>query len=109
MKVVNKVFLQGLGFGRGKAIYMVAFKFGVRFQINGMIPRLVLGEALGSVFAKNVGVFKELGRNKVLQGRLGSVGSKGGGVCSFCANVRWFEVLVEVMLESKPRGGVGSV
>jgi hypothetical protein len=63
--VVRKVFLQGLGFSRSKAIDVAALKFGVGFQVNGMIPRLVLGKALGSVFAKNGRVFTELGRDKV--------------------------------------------
>jgi hypothetical protein len=62
--VVRKVFLQGLGFSGSKAVDMAALKFGVRFQVNGMIPRLVLGKALGSAFAKNGGVLKELGRDK---------------------------------------------
>jgi hypothetical protein len=108
-KVVDKVFLQGLGFSRSKTIDMAAFKFGVWFQVNGMIPWLVFGEALGSAFAKHGGVFTKLSRDKVLQGRLWSISGKGGRVCGLCTDVRWFEVLVQIMLESEPWGGIGGV
>jgi hypothetical protein len=42
---------------------VAAFELGVRFQINGVVPRLVFGKALGSAFAEYGVIFTELGRN----------------------------------------------
>ena len=42
---------------------------GVRFQINGMVPRLVLWEMLGGLFTEDRLVFLKLGRDS-LRGRI---------------------------------------
>jgi hypothetical protein len=74
-----------------------------------VVPWLVLGESLGSTFAKDSIIFAKFGGNVVQEGGLGSVRGKVRGVRRFSTYSGWFKVLVKVVLESKIRGGISSV
>jgi len=61
--VICNIIFQGSGFTRSEAIDRTFPKCGARDKINGMIPRLVLWEAMGGFFAENLSVQAVLGRN----------------------------------------------
>ena len=81
--IVN-VFFQSKGFGRSEAVNATFLHSGVRFQVDGVVPRLVLWETLGDLFAEDRLVFLELGRDS-LKGRIhmGFI-CQGGGMCGIC-------------------------
>src|SRR6266404_795363 len=62
-KVVSNIIFQGSGFIRSEAIDRTFPKCGTRDKINGMIPRLVLWEAMGGLFAEHFSIYAVLGRN----------------------------------------------
>ena len=53
MEMVVNIFFQSEGFGRGKAVNATFLHGGVRFQVNGVVPWLMLGESFGSLFAED--------------------------------------------------------
>src|SRR6266404_4197638 len=82
MKVVHNIIFQGSGFTRSEAIDRTFPKCGARNKINGVIPRLVLREAMGGLFAEYFSVHAVLGRNLNKRSRRGKTSSKlcrGGG------------------------------
>ena len=76
MKVVSNIIFQGSGFIRSEAIDQTFPKCGARDKINGMIPRLVLWEMMGGLFAEYFSVHVVLGRNLNKRSRRGKVSSK---------------------------------
>ena len=52
-EMVVDIFFQSKGFGRGKTVNATFLHGGVRFQIDGMVPWLMLWELFGSLFAEN--------------------------------------------------------
>jgi len=74
-KVVHNIILQGNGFIRSEAIDRAFPKGGARDKINGMIPRLVLWEAMGGLFAEYFSVHVVLGRNLNKRARRGKTSS----------------------------------
>ena len=52
-EVIVDIFFQGKGFGRGKAVNAAFLHGCVRFQINGMVPWLMLWESFRSLFAED--------------------------------------------------------
>src|SRR6266404_563617 len=81
-KVISNIIFQGSGFIRSEAIDRTFPKCGARDKINGMIPRLVLWEAMGGLFTEHFSVHVVLGRNLNKRSRWGKMSSKlcrGGG------------------------------
>src|SRR5882762_2644056 len=78
MKVVRNIIFQGSGFIRSEAIDRTFPKCGARDKINGMIPRLVLWEAMGGLFAEYFSVHVVLGRNLNKRSSRGKMSSKLG-------------------------------
>ena len=83
-EVVINVFFQSKGFNRSEAVNATFLHSGIRFQVNSMVPRLVLWETLEGLFIKDRLVFLELGRDS-LKGRIhmGFI-CQGGGMCGIC-------------------------
>jgi hypothetical protein len=108
-EMISDVFLEGQGFRRGQVVQVAAFKLGVGFKIDGVVPRLVLGEPLGSAFAKDSIVFAEFGWDVVQEGGLGRVRGKVRGVRHFSMYLCRWQVLGKLVQEVKVRSGVGSV
>jgi hypothetical protein len=107
--MVGKVFLEGHSFSRIQGVQVAAFELGVRFKVNGVVPWLVLGESLGSAFAKNSVIFTEFGRDVMQEGGLGRVRGKIRGVRRFSTDSRGWQVLGKLVQEVKIWSGVGSV
>ena len=55
--------MQRKGFDRSEAVNAAFLHGCVRFQVNGMIPWLMLWESLGSLFAEDRFVYLKLGRD----------------------------------------------
>ena len=73
-------------FGEGKTVYAALFHDCVGFEIYGVVPWLMLGEAVRGGFGKNGAVFLELsGDFEEGRGYRGLI-SKGGGVRGFCSD-----------------------
>src|SRR5882762_5537318 len=77
-KVVHNIILQGSSFIRSEVVDRTFPKCGARDKINGMIPRLVLWEAMGSLFAEHFSVHVVLGRNLNKRSSRGETSSKLG-------------------------------
>src|SRR6266404_5234096 len=89
-KVVHNIIFQGSGFIRSEAVDQTFPKCGARDKINGMIPRLVLWEAMGGLFTEYFSVHAVLGRNLNKRGRRGKTSSKlcrGGGFGQYLEEV----------------------
>jgi hypothetical protein len=108
-EMISDVFLEGQGFRRGQVVQVAAFKLGVGFKIDGVVPRLVLGEPLGSAFAKDSIVFAEFSWDVLQEGGLGRVRGKVHGVRRFSTYLRSWQVLRELMQKVKVRSSEGSV
>src|SRR6266403_5111012 len=81
-KVVHNIIFQGSGFIRSEVIDRTFPKCGTRDKINGMIPRLVLWEAMGGLFAEHFSIYAVLGRNlnkRSSRGKTSSKLSRGSG------------------------------
>src|SRR6266404_9259777 len=81
-KVVRNIIFQGSGFTRSEAIDRTFPKCGARDKINDMIPRLVLWETMGRLFAEYLSVHAVLGRNlnkRRSRGKMSSKLGRGGG------------------------------
>jgi hypothetical protein len=88
---------------------MSGFKLSVGFEVDGMIPGLVLWELLGSMFAKNSVVLAEFGRNVVQEGSLGRIRGEVCGVHHLCASLHRFKVLDKLMLKVKVWGSMHGI
>ena len=77
-KVIHNIISQGSGFTRSEAIDRTFLKCGAWDKINGMIPRLVLWEAMGGLFAEYFSVHVVLGRNLNKRSSRGETSSKLG-------------------------------
>ena len=53
MEVVVNIFFQSKGFGRGKAVNATFLHGGIRFQIDGVVPWLMLWESFRSLFTED--------------------------------------------------------
>src|SRR6266404_3817539 len=78
MKVIHNIIFQGSGFTRSEAIDRTFPKCGARDKINGMIPRLVLWEMMGGLFAEYFSIHAVLGRNLNKRSRRDKARSKLG-------------------------------
>src|SRR6266404_9161916 len=89
-KVIHNIIFQGSGFTRSEAIDRTFPKCGARDKINDMIPRLVLWEMMGCLFAENFSVHAVLGRNlnkRRSRGKTSSKLSRGGGFGQYLEEV----------------------
>ena len=82
-EMVVNVFFQGEGFSRSKVVNATFFHSRIRFQINGMVPRLMLWKMLGGLFTKDRFVFLELGKDSLKGRALMGFVCQGCGMCSF--------------------------
>jgi len=74
----------------------------VRFEVNGMVPWLVLGQAFRSLFAKDRAILSKLSRN-VVKMRSFLLDGKVRGVRSFGMNQGRFVVLEDLLSFDKRR------
>ena len=87
-----------------EAVDTAFFHSSVRFEVNGMVPWLVLWQAFRSLFAKNRVILSKLSRNMVKM-RSFLLDGKVRRVRSFGMNQGRFVVLKYLLLFDKRRSG----